>query len=153
MKDKLKQIRKISEEFFQSLGWEPEVNIEISEKIIFLKINTAEPSLLIGKGGVNLDSLQHILRLMINKRLDEFIHLVVDVADYKNKQRIFLEQDSLQKALEVRQSSQTKRLKPMNSYERRIIHLTLKDVDGISCESNGEGIERRIVIKPINSKQ
>ncbi len=148
MKDKLEQIRKISEEFFVNLGWEPEVSVEISEKIIFLKIDTEEPSLLIGKGGANLDSLQHILRLMVNKRLDEFIHLVVDVADYKNKQRIFLEQDSLQKALEARQSGRVRKLKPMNSYERRIVHLTLKDVDGIGCESDGEGIERRIVIKP-----
>ena len=148
MKDKLEQIREISEEFFASLGWEPEVNIEISEKIIFLKIDVEEPSLLIGKGGANLDSLQHILRLMINKKLDEFIHLVVDVANYKNKQKIFLEQDGLQKALEAKRNSRVIKLRPMNSYERRIVHLALKDVDGISCEAVGEEPERRIVIRP-----
>ena len=148
MKDKLEQIKQITEDFFQNLGWESEINIETSEKIIFLKIDTAEPSLLIGKGGVNLESLQHVLRLIINKKMDEFIHLVVDVADYKNKQRIFLEQDSLQKALEVRRSGRIRKLKSMNSYERRIVHLTLKEIDGISCESDGEGVDRRIVIKP-----
>lgn len=148
MKNNIKEIKMITEEFLKNLGWEPEVNIEISEKIVFLKIDASDPSLLIGKGGQNLNSLQHILRLIINKRLNNFIHLVVDVADYKDKQRVFLEQDSLQKALEVKETGKLLELRPMNSYERRIVHLALKKIDGISCEGVGEEPERKIVIKP-----
>lgn len=147
MKDKLEQIKKTTEGFFQNLGWEPEIDVEISEKIIFLKIETSEPSLLIGKGGANLDSLQHILRLIINRELGEPVHLVVDVANYKNKQKVFLEQDSLQKALEVKETGRFRTLRVMNSYERRIVHLSLKKIDGISCKSVGEEPDRRIVIK------
>ena len=148
MKDKLEEIKKITEDVLRSLGWEVEIETEITEKIIFLKIDTEEPSLLIGRGGENLDSLQHILRLIINKRLGEFIHLIVDVANYRGKRQIFLEQDSLRKALEVKETGKEQELEPMSSFERRIVHMALQKIDGISSEGVGDGRERRIVIRP-----
>jgi len=153
MSNKLEQIEKIAKDFFQALGWKVEVNIEISEKIIFVNIDTKDPSLLIGKAGENLSSIQHLLRLLVNKKLDNFIHLVVDVANYKNKQRTFLEQSSIKAGQEVKKTGKSKELKPMDSYERRIVHLALEKVDGVVSESVGNGNERRIVIKPVNKEQ
>ena len=147
--NKLNQIKQIADEFFQQMGWEADIQVEISEKIVFLKINTPDSALLIGRGGQTLESLQHILRLLVDRKIDDYVHLIVDVSNYKDRQKNFLEQKSIQDALEVIKTGQEKILEPMNSYERRIVHLALKKIDGITEESQGEGSERRIVIRKI----
>ena len=149
MNHKLEQIKQVADDFFQNMGWEAETQVEISEKIVFLKIDTSDSALLIGKNGQTLESLQYILRLLVDKKVDQFIHFVVDVSNYKNRQRAFLEQKSIQDALEVKKTGREKILEPMNSYERRIVHLALKKIDGILGKSCGEGAERRIVIKKV----
>jgi len=147
MASKIDKIKVITEEFFQSLGWQTEVNIEISEKIIFVNIDAENPSLLIGRDGENLRSIQHILRILINKELEDYVHLVLDVNNYKKSQQSNLEQILEGLIREVMETGLEKELEPMNSYERRVVHVAVKKIDGITSESRGDGIERRVVIK------
>jgi len=148
MRNKLKEIEKNIKDFLKQLGWEVDVNLEISEKIVYARIQADEPSLLIGKGGETLNALQHLLRLIINKKIGEFVNLVVDINDYKDKQRILLENDCLKKAKYVKKTGKEIALRPMNSFERRIVHLALKNVSGVVSVSEGEGKNRRVVIRP-----
>lgn len=148
MKNNLDKIKKISEDFLSRLDWESDINIEITEKVIYVKIEIEEPQLLIGRGGETLEALQHLLRLVINNQLGEFLNIIVDINDYKNKQRVFLETDSEQKAEYVKKTGKEIELRPMNSFERRIVHMALKDFSGVVAESEGEGRDRRIVIRP-----
>ena len=148
MKKTKDKIKKICEEFLAKLDFKAEVTLEIFEKAIFINVDCDKAPLLIGRNGETLKSLQHILRLVINKKLDEFIPLSVDVAGYRQRQEKFLEQNCTEVALEVKKTKKPIELSPMNSYERRIIHLVLEKIDGVTSESVGEGLNRRVIIKP-----
>jgi spoIIIJ-associated protein len=144
----LGKIKKICKDFMTKLDWESDINVEITEKMIYVKIETEEPQLLIGRGGETLEALQHLLRIVINNQLGEFLNIIVDINDYKNKQREFLEADSVRKAEWVKKTGKEIELRPMNSFERRIVHMALKDFFGVVAESEGEGRDRKIVIRP-----
>ncbi|MEA2007261.1 MAG: R3H domain-containing nucleic acid-binding protein [Patescibacteria group bacterium] len=115
---------------------------------ISVEIQLAESKYLIGKFGVNLAALQHLLRIMIRKKAGEQIDFNVDVNGYREKQRqsiINFAQESAEKAMQEKKSVV---LRPMNAFERRLVHVELSQTDGVKTESIGEGEERKVVIKP-----
>ena len=120
------------------------------ENLIF-NIETKESDLLIGQYGVNLRSLQHILRAMARKKNDEKLHFSIDVNDYRKQKISSLEE--LAQSL-ARQAIIEKRpvvLRPMSAYERRVVHVALSENNQIRTESIGEGDDRKVVIRPIGS--
>lgn len=143
----LDKIKNIIIELLQYLDYESEIDVVTQEKTIYVNIHVDEPALLIGKRGKHLVSLQHLSRLLVTKKLDRPVNLVIDIADFRRKQKEYLIQESLKIADIVRSTGQIKPLRPMNSYERRIVHLTLKDEQGVTSESEGEGVERKVIVK------
>ncbi|MDI6778041.1 MAG: R3H domain-containing nucleic acid-binding protein [Patescibacteria group bacterium] len=132
-----------------SLGVREEAGPD-GENVVF-NIGTKESDLLIGQYGMNLRSLQHILRAMARKKTDDKLRFSVDVNDYR-RQKIGLLTE-LARSL-ARQAIVDKRpvvLRPMGAYERRIVHMELSGNDQVKTESIGEGEERRVVIKPVGS--
>jgi spoIIIJ-associated protein len=115
---------------------------------IYLDILGDDLGMLIGRRGDNLAQLQYMVNLLCNKRIGEWKRVVVDVEGY----RIRREESLINLAERVaRQVARTRRsivLEPMPANERRIIHLTLKQHDDVTTESNGEGIGRRITVLP-----
>jgi spoIIIJ-associated protein len=100
---------------------------------------------------MNLAALQHLVRAVANKKLGQnFVNFIVDVNNYRANRLNLLKEMALSFAKEVAENHQTETLEPMSAYERRIIHVTLSDYPGVKTESQGEGEERRIVIKPAN---
>lgn len=104
--------------------------------------------LLIGRRGETLRSLQFLLNLLVSRRVQKWPQLVVDVGNYRQRRQESLESLARRMAERVRQTGRPIMLEPMAAYERRIVHLALRNDKTIYTESSGEGENRKIVIYP-----
>lgn len=111
-------------------------------------ITSDENPILIGKNGKTLESIQFYLRHVINNYSDERQIVLVDVGGYKQNRKRQLEIIATKTAKEVARSRVEAKLRPMNAYERRIIHTKLAEWRDVTTISEGEGQDRHLVIKP-----
>lgn len=126
---------------------EVEVNQNAEEASVF-NIKTEESNFLIGQYGVNLQALQHIVRMVCKSSVPERTNFVLDINSYRQEKNNSIEIMAREAAEEAIQEKKDVVLRPMTPYERRIVHLELSQNSQIKTESIGEGEERRIVIKP-----
>jgi spoIIIJ-associated protein len=145
----IKKIKKITQELLEKI--DPETQIEVlSQKdgAIAINIKTVDPQILIGPGGETLQAIQHLLRVMARKCAAGPCYIDLDVNDYRKKRRDCLKEMAISAANEVAFSQKETALPPMNSYERRIIHMELAGRRDVATESRGCDADRKIVIKP-----
>ncbi len=112
-----------------------------------------EVGVLIGRRGDTLDALQYLSSLVINKSEKDFCKVNIDSQNYRSKREKTLKDLARKIAKSVLKSGRSFTLEPMNPYERRIIHATIAEIDGVSSISVKQEPNRRIVIsctkKPI----
>jgi len=129
-----------------------EVGLEVNEDKendgITVQLTTEEPGILIGFHGETLAAFQLILGLIVNKKLEEWTRVLVNVNDYRQKREESLRMVALNAAQKVKFSNEAVVLTNLSPAERRIIHLTLADHPDVESLSEGQGQERRLVIKP-----
>ncbi len=116
--------------------------------VVELSIKLDEPQILIGEKGQTLFEIQRLLKIVLNKKLQKVFYLNLDINDYKKKKTEHLKGLANDLANEVVITKEEKTLFPMPAYERRIIHTELMGRNDIFTESQGNGVERRVVIKP-----
>lgn len=139
---------KFLQEVFKGLGIEAKFQaLSTEDESQVIDIITPESALLIGKQGKNLDALQYLTNIAINRDADKRVRVLLDIEGYRARRKETLVALVKKVADEVRQTGRSVSLEPMNAYERRIVHLTLKEDPDIATESMGEGEERRVVIK------
>lgn len=126
------------------------VNLEVRrrEDNITIKIFSDHNAVLIGKNGSTIEALQTIIRQIVHTATKEYIGVVLDVENYKDKRIKNLEYLAKKVAKEVKETKVETKLDSMNSYERRIIHSTLSENKYVYTESVGEEPNRCVVIKP-----
>src|SRR3989344_1252969 len=120
-------------------------NSEIIDLII-LDIKVEEPQILIGQEGQTLFELERILKIILNKKLQESFYLKLDINDYKKRKIEYLKKIANELADQVFLTKEKKALPPMPAYERRIIHMELAQRQDVVTGSQGEGINRSVVI-------
>ena len=127
-----------------------EVNLEVRRRDdnITIKIFSDHNAVLIGKNGKAIEALQTIIRQIVHNETKEFIGVVLDVENYKEKRVKNLEYLAKKVAREVKETKVETKLDSMNSYERRIIHSILSDNKYVYTESVGEEPNRCVVVKP-----
>lgn len=115
---------------------------------LILDISGDDMAVLIGRHGKTLDALQFIVSMITVRTMGFRYPVVVDVEGYKNRQRQKLE--SIAHSSARRAASQHRKigLRPMTPYERRIVHIALRDDDRVDTVSEGEGSARHVVIVP-----
>ena len=113
-----------------------------------LNITGNDLSLLIGRKGETLTSLQMMTRLITAHKVGRNVNLVVDVEHYKSRREESLRNLALRLAEQVQVKGRTVALEPMPPNERRIIHLTLRDHQGVTTQSIGIGDSRKVTIIP-----
>ena len=131
-----------------NIGYQIEARSIGNEQQIHYMIDSYENSLLIGVKGKTLDALQVLIRNLISIYSKDNIVTTVDIGGYRNNRTHQLEILATKSAKEVVKTKAPLKLKPMNSYERRIIHEKLSEWRDVYTESEGEGENRAIVIKP-----
>ena len=148
-KKDLEKIKEGTERFFEKMNFEIEIGIkENEENIVSVNLKTEEPQILIGKDGQTLMDIQHLLKRILRKNLEQ-VFIDFDINEYKKKKREYLKELAQNSADEVVLTKKEKTLNPMSSYERRIIHIELSGRNDVETESIGEEMERRVVIKPL----
>jgi len=115
-------------------------------KVDITRISEDDKGIIIGKRGKNLDEIQFLLNLIVNKGRQNYIRVVFNVEDYRAKREETLRRLANKMADKCRYYKRKVRLEPMNPYERRIIHSTLQEQNDIITYSEGEEPFRKVVI-------
>ncbi|MEK7664615.1 MAG: R3H domain-containing nucleic acid-binding protein [Patescibacteria group bacterium] len=161
----IENIKKITKEFFEKMTFltcDVRVDLICDDKSIFekkeenktipnaveLNIKTEEPQILIGEKGQTLFEIQRLLKIILNKKLQKIFYLNFDINDYKKKKIEYLKDIANDLANEVCLIKEERYLFPMPAYERRVIHTELIKRQDVLTESQGDGENRRVVIKP-----
>lgn len=145
-------IKKEIESLFHAMGFSEELEyIEVHQGITsrFSVHMRGNISMLIGEQGNNLVAVEHVLKKIINKKKgEEEQKFTFDINDYRMKRMEDLKQDVKNAAREVRTYHRESPLRPMSSFERRIVHLLLEEYPDITTESIGDDPRRHVIIKP-----
>lgn len=135
--------------FLKNMGYNNiDIELKVKDNIPTYTIFSDNDSLLIGKNGKNLQALSHYISQVVKKEISNNYKFILDVCDYRRNRDINLEKLAHNIAKEVRNTKIEAQLDSMNSYERRVIHNTLKDDKYVYTESIGEEPNRKVVIKP-----
>lgn len=131
-----------------NVGYQIEARSIGGEKELHFTINSDENPLLIGVKGKTLEAFQTLLRNLVNIYTKEQIVTTLDIGSYRNNRIKQLEILATKVAKDVARTKIAVKLKPMNAFERRVIHEKLSEWRDVYTESEGEGETRAIVIKP-----
>jgi len=160
MQNNLQKIREIIEEFFVKTTFEVEIeSLSQNESTLSVSLKTLEPQILIGEGGQTLFEIQHILRIILRRKIigkDDFglekkgesFYLDLDINNYKKKKAEYLRELARSVADDVSLTKKERILSSMSAYERRIVHMDLAGRSDVITESLGEEPERKIIVKP-----
>ena len=121
---------------------------EGDEGELILDITGDDLAVLIGRHGKTLDALQFLVSAITVRTIGYRYPVVVDIEGYKGRQREKLESIARSSANRAASQNRSIKLRPMTPYERRIVHITLRDDDRVETASEGEGSARNVVILP-----
>ena len=122
---------------------------EGDEGELILDITGDDLAVLIGRHGKTLDALQFIISAITVRKIGFRFPVIIDVEGYKNRQRQKLESLARSSANKAASQGRSVKLRPMTPYERRIIHVALRDDSRVDTASEGEGTARHVVVVPV----
>ena len=132
-----------------AFGTTGNVSVSREEDEIEVRVDGTELGLLVGPGGSTLLAIQDLTRVASQRRLgDQDTRLRVDIAGYRERRKEALGRFAKKVADEVVATGEARRLEPMNSADRKIVHDVLIEVAGVSTRSEGEDPKRRVVVEP-----
>jgi spoIIIJ-associated protein len=126
----------------------PELAEEGQDPPTVLNITGGDLGILIGRQGETLRALQYLVRLMVSHRLKHWTDLIVDVEQYRVRRRRTLEDLAQRVAERVAKEGRTQALEPMPAYERRLVHIALRNHPLVTTQSVGAGERRKVTIIP-----
>jgi spoIIIJ-associated protein len=141
-------VRRLMMELLEGMGMKAEVGASLRGEDLFLDIMGDKEGILIGKHGRTLESLQFLFNRMVNKQLKEGVKVYIDVNGYKAKRSGSLTKMAARLGGRVKRAEKPLTIGPLNSHDRRIIHLALKEDPALETESLGDGEMKRIRIIP-----
>ncbi len=130
------------------LDLEAEVTSTLTAQAAHVELSGKELGLLIGRRGATLEALQEVTRAAVQRQIGERAWVNLDIEGYRARRRVIVERRARQTAARVRKSGRAQDLEPMSAYERKIVHDSLADFRGVRTSSEGEGLERHVVISP-----
>ena len=122
---------------------------EGDEGELILDITGDDLAVLIGRHGRTLEALQFLVSAITVRKIGFRFPVIVDVESYKNRQRQKLEALARSSARKAASQGRSVKLRPMTPYERRIIHVALRDDSRVETASEGEGAARHVVVVPV----
>ena len=153
IKDIADYLKEALKELVTNMGIEVNIESNIREEQINLKMYSDNNNILIGKNGQTLTAITTILKQMVYNEVGKYPYILLDVENYKEKKIGSIERMAKRIAREVTKTKIDVSLDNMNSYERRIIHNVLTNYKHIETKSEGEEPNRHVVIKYVESKE
>lgn len=124
------------------------INGELATHGIEITIDGNDAGKLIGHRGDTLDALQYLTSMVANRGYKDYVRVSLNACNYRDKRRKALQELAERLCQTALETGRPVLLEPMNPYERRIIHSTITDIEGVSSSSSGEEPNRRILIMP-----
>ncbi len=126
---------------------EAEISVEADDEDVRISIECGDDyGSVIGRRGETLDAIQYLTRLVINRGSEDYKRVSINVGNYREKRENTLRALARKNAAKVRKYGRNVVLEPMNPYERRIIHTTVQEIEGVTSHSVGSDSDRKVVI-------
>jgi spoIIIJ-associated protein len=134
----------------ERMGISADIDIKDDTDKTVLEIQTGDTELVIGRRGVVIDALQHMVNKAVfkEKRDEKTKPLVVDAGGFRDKQVERLRSLAQRMGEKALQTKQIVELQPMSPHDRRIVHMAIAEIPGLSSRSEGEGEDRHILVVP-----
>lgn len=143
-------IKEVAQKMLELLGISSPCNVTFNEKddVYLLDIDANENAgLLIGRRGDTINSLQTLINQIVRQKKGEWLRVVVNVADFREKEETRMTELAEQTAARVRETGEPQNLYNLSPSQRRVIHMFLSKEEDIQTESTGEGPERCLIVK------
>ena len=148
-KKKIKKVDELSKEMISLMGVDASLEVYEDKDNNAIRVDIKseeEQGLLIGKRGETLSSIQTLLGMMVKNEFNEWVRVIINVGDWREKERQYLENLAIQTADRAKETGKPQELYNLTPSQRRIVHLVLSEVKGIVTESSGEGNQRFLVV-------
>ena len=134
----------------ERMGISADIDIKDDTDKTVLDIQTGDTELVIGRRGVVIDALQHLVNKAVfkEKRDEKTKPIVVDAGGFRDKQVEHLRGIAQKMATQALETKQIVELQPMSPHDRRIVHMAIAEIPGLSSRSEGEGEDRHILVVP-----
>ncbi len=140
--------RETLEKILSLIPIETTITAEQRNGKVTLNIQGDKSGLLIGRKGKTLDALQFIVNKIVNKAMAKKVNVVIDSENYRKRREDSLVQLALKMGDKAKRIRKPVTTGPMNPYDRRIVHLALKEDGHLDTRSRGEGLLKKVVIIP-----
>ena len=134
------------EDVFLGMGMRVDIDITFEGKLMKINLSGENMGIIIGKHGDTLDALEHLTSLTVNRGDGDYVKVVLDTENYREKRRQTLVRLAENLSNSVVNHKKKVTLEPMSAGERRIIHSTLQSNDQVDTYNIGEEPYRRVVI-------
>jgi spoIIIJ-associated protein len=134
----------------ERMGISADIDVKEEDDKIVLEIQTANPDVIIGRKGQVVDALQHLLGKVVFKERggEKGKPFVVDSGGYRDKHVAKLQALATRMGEKALQTNTIVELSPMSAHDRRIVHMAIAAIPGLSSRSEGEGEDRHILVVP-----
>ncbi len=147
----VEMIKETTEEFVELLGVDVQVEVahDKQQDAFIVNFKTEdEAGLLIGNRGETINAIQLVLGIIASRKVGEWVRVLVNVADWREKEEKRLEDLANQAAERALATGQPQPLYQLKPAQRRIVHMFLSKNNEVETESQGEGVERYLVVLP-----
>ncbi len=132
------------------IGVTGRIDVVESDELITISCVGADLGMLIGRHGQTIDAVQYLANaVMWRRHPEDRKEVVVDAAGYRDRRRVALEALALRSADRALSDREPVELEPMTAVERKIVHLRLKELDGVETTSEGTEPNRYVVVHPV----
>ena len=134
----------------ERMGVTADIEVHDEDERITLEVQTADADLITGKRGVVIDALQHMVNKVVYKERggEKGRPFIVDAGGYRAKHIEWLQQLGQRMAEKALSTNQVVELQPMSAHDRRVVHMKVSEIAGITTRSEGEGDDRHICLIP-----
>ncbi len=141
-------VQEFMEQMVEHLDWELGVDVvESDPEVLRVVLSGDDRELVVGNRAEILDVFQYLANRIFGRDLDDR-RLVVDCDGYRARKELELQEIAARVSERVKQTGEEEELSRMNPYERRVVHLAVAEIEGVSTESEGDGVMKRVVIFP-----
>jgi len=140
--------RDILKKITSLMSVDTEISAEKKDGTVFLNIKANSSGILIGYKGKTLEALEFIVNKAVNKAYGKKIRVIVDSENYRQKKEESLKELALKMSEKVKKTGKVATISPKSPYDRRIIHLALKNDYDVQTKSKGEGLFKKIFVIP-----
>ena len=143
------RVRELLERITSDLGLHPWVEIREDDETVTASCSGRDLGMLIGKHGQTIDAIQYLVNAILARDPGERRkEVVVDAGGYRARRRASLESLAVRSAERALARGEPVELEPMTAVERKVVHVRLKDVQGVATSSEGTEPNRYVVVSP-----